>query len=928
MAKRLFQFFVLFLISFELFLIVHVLFLYKATPEKTPATSFLNVNTTWADSTLKKMSLKEKAAQLFILKLIAPPIEIRDELQDMVKNNNPGGIMFSATEVKTQILLVNSCMAVTKTPILIGSESSILNLDDFNFPMGMILNTCTDSFFVEQYLISFAKILSEQSVNIDFSSSLNKFDTKNNSTSYFSDNKIKNLSLSKEINRIFRKQSVISCLNNFSELDLSVLKKDSVFYIELKESLKEFLAIKLDAAQVEKNLSDTISNYLKRNFQYTGLIFSDLSKDVSDSVLLQLMNSGVDMFIIKENIEDYIYRISSLVSKGLLIEKEIDEKVRRILLAKTWFGINKPVFQSAERKLQRIFSTKNKQFSWEIYENSASLLKNYKQTLPFRDFSKRKIALYTFGENRLPILKNTLNYYFDFKNILDRDGKLNISKRNYTHLILAISDADKSLFSDTVLIKKIRSLKKGKKLIILNFCSPLINEQLYFADAIIQLYDDHPFSQSLAAQIISGAVKPKGKIPVELREIDSVQVNFHQMNRLQYTIPEQAGFDTYYLKKVDSIIKRSEYIGASPGYQVLAAKNGKVFFYKAYGYHTYLRKQKVKTSDLFDLASITKVAATTLASMKLFEWDSLRMDDSLKYYISDTINCTIKNHQLRNFYLHNTGLPPDMPVLRYITYKDSLNDAPDKYFTSTKDSVHTIEVAEDFYLRRDWKDSIVQSLYQMEYDSTKAYKYSDINLNIVYDVIGREMKQPLNSFVDNYFYRPLNLRTMGYLPLSRFSKKQILPTQNDKYWRKQLVQGYPHDESAALYGGVAGNAGLFSNANDLAILFQMLLNGGTYAGKRLLKAETIEYFITAPEDSQRGLGFNRKRGGLYGHSGFTGCVVWANPSTDFIFVFLSNSIYPKATNKKLKQYHVREKVYDAILAAQIRPSGSATLKYD
>jgi CubicO group peptidase (beta-lactamase class C family)/beta-glucosidase-like glycosyl hydrolase len=928
MAKYLFRFFVVSLIVFELFLIVHTLFFYKAISPKKQIISFLNVNTAWADSTLKRMSLKEKVAQLFVLKLNAPHIETKDELQTVVRKYNPGGIMFLATEVKTQILLTNSCKAMAKTPILIASEGSTLNLDDFNFPAGMILNACTDSSFVEHYLINFAKVLAEQSVNIDFSSSLNKFDEANDGTSYFSDNGMQNLRRAKEINRIFRKQRVISCLNNFSEFDLTALQKDSTFYVELKESLKEFSAIKIELNSAQNTLPDTINKYLKKSFQYTGLIFSNLNKDVSDKALLRLMYSGIDMFIVRDNIEDYVYRISSLVSKGLLTEKEINKKVRRILLAKTWFGINKPVFQSAERKLQKIFSTEKKQFSWEIYENSATLLKNYKQTLPFRNFSNKKIVLYTIGRDKLPILKNTLNYYFDFKNISDGDGNLNISKRTYTHFVLAISNTDKSLFSDTVFINKLKDIKKGKKLIVLNFVSPLINEKLYFADAIVQLYDNHSFSQSLAAQIISGAVKPKGKIPVQLSGFDSLQANFRIINRLQYTIPEQAGFDSYYLKKVDSIIKQSEYIGASPGYQILAVKNGKVFFCKAYGYHTYLRKQKVKTGDLFDLASITKVAATTLASMKLFEWDSLRMDDSLKYYIDDTMNCTIKNHQLRDFYLHKTGLPPDMPVLRYITYKDSVNDAPDKYFTHEKDSVHTIEVAENFYLRQDWKDSIVQSLYRMEYDSTKAYKYSDINLNIVYDVIRHKMKQPLNKFVNHYFYRPLNLRTMGYLPLSRFSKKRILPTQNDKYWRKQLLQGYAHDESAALYGGVAGNAGLFSDANDLAILFQMLLNGGTYAGKRLLKPETVEYFTTAPEDSQRGLGFNRKRGGLYGHSGYTGCVVWANPSTNFIFVFLSNSIHPKATNKKLKQYHVREKVYDAILAAQIRSSASAILKYD
>jgi CubicO group peptidase (beta-lactamase class C family)/beta-glucosidase-like glycosyl hydrolase len=917
MAKRLFQLFVFLLIVLELLLLVHTLFFYKTSPDKKKETTFLNVNTAWADTTLKKMTLNEKVGQLFMLKLNKVTINDKEELQNIVKEISPGGICFSLTRVNTQILLTNSCKAVSNTPLLIGSEGTILNQADFNFPTGMILKACKDSSFIMHYIINFAKILSNASVNIDFSTSLHEISASNTSSNYFSDNKLNNLKLAKNINQILNDLKIISCINKFTEFQQDSLQNDSIFHAQLKESLKEFSALKIDTPRFVKNIPDSIGKYLKNKFQFNGLLFSDLNENITDSVLLNKIRSGIDILMVKKNLKIYISRITRLITEGLLSEKEIDTKVRRILLAKTWFGIHKPEFQSAEHNLQKIYTTENKQFSWEIYENSTTLLKNDKIILPFREFSNKKVLLYTLGNKELPILKKTLSYYFDFKTKKSANGKLFINKRKCTHLILAISDDEQLLFSDTVFIKNLEKLSKSVKLIVLNFNSPLISKKLNFAHAIIQLYDTHPFSQSIAAQTISGAIKPNGILPVQIAGFDNLQVYYNTINRLQYTIPEKAGFDSYFLRKIDTIIEHAEHIGASPGYQILAARNGKVFFHKAYGYHTYARRQKVKTSDLFDLASITKVAATTLATMKLFEWDSIRMDDSIKYYIDDTINCTIKNHQLRDFYIHQTGLLPDMPVLGYITYKDSVNDAPDKYFTEKNDSVHTIKVAENFYLRKDWKDTIIQSLYQLEYDTNKTYKYSDINQNIAYDIIRRKMNKPVNRFVFQYFYNPLYLRTMGYLPLERFNKKRIVPTQKDRYWRKQLLQGYVHDESAALYGGVAGNAGLFSNANDLAILFQMLLNGGTYAGKRLLKPKTIQYFIQSQEDSPRGLGFNRKKGGLFGHSGFTGCVVWANPHTGLIFIFLSNSIHPRATNRRLKRNRIRQQVYEAVLAAQI-----------
>ncbi|MCF6184480.1 MAG: serine hydrolase [Bacteroidales bacterium] len=589
-------------------------------------------------------------------------------------------------------------------------------------------------------------------------------------------------------------------------------------------------------------------------------------------------------------------------------------------MAKTWFGLNKLVFHSAEYKLQHIFTTKHKKLSWQIYENTTTLVTNNKQVLPFKNFAMTKVLFYSTNKTDFPILEQSMRYYFNYRTI----NSLQI-KSYFSHLIVAIHPSDSLLLKDSTFIKQLKKIAQKKKLIILNFGSPLFCNNLNFSDAIVQLYDMHPFSQSISAQIISGAILPKGNLPVKLNDNQN-KSTFKPIARLQYTIPEIAGFDSYFLKKIDTIINQAELQGVAPGFQILAIKNGKVFFYKSYGYHTYKQEQKVSNFDLFDLASITKVAATTLASMKLYEWDSIHLNDSLKYYLQDT-NFRLKNHRLHEFFVHKSGLQANMPILQYINYQDTTVNNPQKYFSPNKDSLHSIQIADNFYFRTDLRDSIINSMYNLEFDSLKNYKYSDVNFNILFAVIQQKINQPFDVFLKKYFYLPLGLQTMGFLPLHRFNKNRILPTAEDKYWRKQVILGYPHDESAAILGGIAGNAGLFSDANDLGILFQMLINGGTYAGKRYLKPETVEMFTLPQEDSPRGLGFNHKQGNYFGHSGFTGCVIWANPESSFVFVFLSNSIYPDVKNKKLRHYKIREKVFNTLLAAEIQNNKQKTIKF-
>ncbi len=918
--KSMFRLFIALILMIEAGLIFITIFIDFEEPEE-DETYFLDQNDPWADTILSQMSLEEKIGQLFLLELNEAISDSKEKTDTILQNFHLNGVRFKQTEVLNQLIITNYLQSKSKLPLFIGSEGSIINRKDFDMPIGSIINSVKDSVFAEYYLQRFTEILKLEGVNIDFSNSIDLLDTVN-LIQGFSDREQLGVKQSKLLRKLLHKNKIISCLNHKDKLFFS---KDSVALDTLSLIKKPFEINKFFALLMPSEIRNAILNgetsynfatFSDRYYSFKGLVFTPIDTTVEMEQQKALFESGTDVFIIKGDIGHQIENFSELVQSGQINENEINKRVKRILLAKKWLKPEQESFKSAEISLSKIISKNTKLLSWKLYEASISLLKNKNNILPFNDLQNSKTHLLVFGNDDFSELKENLSYYMDFSSSGYDKTKLNNTSLRYSkNLILAIGPGTNVNFSDSLLIKSLEKLNETKNLIVLCFAKPEIIKKLAFADVLLYAYDTHPFSQADMAQVITGAVVPSGKILPESLATNFTTPNFKKINRFRYTIPEAAGFNSFEFDRIDSLIEQAIYLGATPGAQVLAAKNGKVFFYKSYGYHTYNKRQKVKNLDIYDLASITKVAATTLVAMKLYEQDSIHLEDSIKYYIEDTVNCTIKNHQLLDFFIHKTGIQPNMPILQYISYQDSVTKRYDKYYSEREDSVHTIKVADNYFLREDYLDSIVASLYNLEIDTTKPYIYSDINFNIIYDILQRKLPVSYKKFVYSNFYNPLQLRTIGFLPIDRFNKLRIAPTQKDRYWRRQLLIGTPHDESAALYGGIAGNAGLFSNANDLAILFQMLNHSGVYADQKVFEKETIETFIYPPENSSRGLGFSRKKGGYYGHSGFTGCVVWANPQTDFIFVFLSNSIYPKSTNKKLKRMNIRSQVLDLIWAA-------------
>jgi CubicO group peptidase (beta-lactamase class C family) len=390
--------------------------------------------------------------------------------------------------------------------------------------------------------------------------------------------------------------------------------------------------------------------------------------------------------------------------------------------------------------------------------------------------------------------------------------------------------------------------------------------------------------------------------------------------RLEYSVPEAVGINSDNLVDIDNIAAEAMQNQATPGCVVLVAKDGKVVFNKAYGYHTYDKILPDKLTDIFDLASMTKISATTMETMQLYDQGRLSVDSTVGYYLPQARKTDKNTLLVREVLEHQAGLIPDIPTIEAVKPTDYTVDSSTDYPT---------KVNENYYLRKDYFKEVMWPLMLNSPVRTRGqYIYSDLSMCFMQQIIETLTTMPENVYVQQQFYIPLGMQTAGYLPLYRFKPDQIIPTENDQTYRHSLLDGYVHDPTAALMGGVAGHAGLFASANDVAILYQMMLNRGTYGGVQYIKPETVDLFTKQQSPiSRRGLGFDRWDPDLtkkypsqyaspqtFGHTGFTGTCVWVDPTYHLVYVFLSNRVNPNVSNK-LGSLNIRPRIQDVVYQA-------------
>ncbi|KIO75044.1 beta-N-acetylglucosaminidase [Pedobacter lusitanus] len=553
------------------------------------------------------------------------------------------------------------------------------------------------------------------------------------------------------------------------------------------------------------------------------------------------------------------------------------------------------------------------------------LLNNQNSIIPLTELEKKNIASVSLGFAFQNVSDSLLNKYAKVTSFSSASyenspelGKLENDLKFFNTIIISITDqeAPKARY-----INFINSIAKSKSVII-----ALYGQQTNLAPfdsltaPILWSQDKNIQAASLIPQLIFGGIAAGNKLTRNISARFPAGSGYTTtVTRLKYTIPEDAGVNAENLREIDDITAEAIAARAAPGMVVLVAKDGKVIFNKAYGTHTYDGPAD-KVTDIFDLASITKITATTPMVMRLVEQNKLKLDTNIGAYIALARPTAMNDIPVREVMLHQAGFIPYIPFHDGVKPGDHSPDSSAAYPT---------KVADGYFIRKDYfKDVMWPQMLNAPIRTRGKYVYSDISMYVMKDIAEQISGEHLNDYVAENFYAPLGMQTAGFLPRNRFSKDRIIPTENDTYFRKTLLVGYVHDQGAALVGGVSGHAGLFASTNDMAIMFQMLLNKGTYGGQQYFKPQTVDTFTAQQSNiSRRGLGFDRWDPNLskkypsataspqtYGHTGYTGTAVWVDQARGLIYVFLSNRVNPSVTNK-LVSMGIRSRIQEVINSA-------------
>jgi CubicO group peptidase (beta-lactamase class C family) len=654
---------------------------------------------------------------------------------------------------------------------------------------------------------------------------------------------------------------------------------------------------------------------------------------------VKALQAGVDILLMPENVQIAFDEIKKALNDGRLSENEINEKCKKILKTKKWLGLDRYKPVDLNHLYTDLNSPEAENLKLKLIEASLTLIKNTDKTIPFKNLDTQNFASVSIGSGAVNEFQKTLELYDDIsifsisKNAEEKDFNILLNKlSNFSRVIISVHQMNNTApdFGMTPnTLNFIKRLSDKNKVILVLFGNAYALHKI--ADpskinAVLVAYNDWKETREYAAQLLFGGIAARGKLPVSIGDTFKVgKGEFFVQNRLNYSNAYALDLHQDTLLKIDSVILDAIQNKATPGATVMAIRNNTVFFLKSYGNQSYNNSPKTINSNLYDLASLTKITSTLPILMQLYDQNKIQLNDKLSSYISELKGTDKEDITIKEVLAHNSGLIAWIPFYKD-TYKDQKNNIlnPDIY-AKTKSEKYSVKVADNMYMDQSYIDTIYKKIIDSKLLSEKKYKYSDLGFILLHKIIENLTSETQEKYSRQYFYAKLGANTTGYLPLERFNKNEILPSENDTYYRKQIVRGYVHDYAAAMTGGVNGHAGLFSNANDLAKVLQMYLNGGTYGGERYIKEKTLKLFtscVYCNDSNRRAYGFDkplRPTGGpcsqsasdeSYGHSGFTGVLVWIDPKYDFIYIFLSNRTYPDSNNNKLLKMDVRTKVQD------------------
>ncbi|SDS33443.1 beta-glucosidase [Formosa sp. Hel1_31_208] len=941
----------------------------------------LELQQKWVDSVYNNLSIEEKVGQLFMVRAFSDKKKSNEkEVSNLINKYHIGGLIFSTGGPVSQAKQNNLYQAISKTPLLIGMDAEwglSMRLDStYAFPWNMTLGAISDNNLVERTGYHIGEHCKRIGVHFNFAPVVDINTNPKNPI-------IGNRSFGEDRDNVTAKASafmkgmqeagVLANAKHFpghgdtdsdshKTLPTISFNEKRIDSIELypyrqliKEGLSSVMVAHLNVPSLEprdgfpSSLSKHIvTDILKDSLGFKGLIFTDAleMKGVSNfstpgEIDLAAFQAGNDVLLISEDVPIAISKIIDAYKNKEISEERLAHSVKKILMAKYKVGLDhyEPIGTAAlVNDLNRL---QDDLLYEELLENAVTVLKNTSSLLPLRNLETKKIAYVELGDDSGSVFYDELKKYTKVHRVQAEKLDELISKlQNYNTVVIGFHKKNDNpwqgyKFTDKELVW-LYEIARTNTVVLDVFARPYALLDLAShenIESIVMSYQNSAIAQEKSAQAIFGAIPVKGAIPVSIGANFKAGdgISYNALFNLTYGLPERVGMSSEKLARVDSLAQYAVDQKMTPGIQLLIARKGKVIYNKNFGTHTYETNEKVKFEDLYDVASLTKILATLPLLMELEEKKVISLNTKLSRILPEYLDSNKKNVTIKQMLSHYAKLKPWIPF--YVATLDSVTKKPDpKYYRRVGTPRFSVKVAEQMYLRHDYPDSIQKIIKDSELLSSLRYRYSDMPYYILKKYIEGYYKKPLDELVQQHFYQSLGANYTTYNPSTKFTDKNIIPTEIDDYYRFQKVHGYVHDMGAAMQNGVGGHAGIFSNANDVAKIMQMYLQKGYYGGKRYLRPETLEKFNTCyycEKDVRRGIGFDKPQLGdegptcgcvsmtSFGHSGFTGTYAWADPEEDLVYIFLANRTYPKAGKNLLLRENIRTDIqrliYEAII---------------
>jgi beta-N-acetylhexosaminidase len=940
---------------------------------------------TWAEQTFDSLTVDERIAQLFMIE--ARPTygaAHLNKVRETIKKHKVGGVIFFKGNPVQQVKLTNEFQEMSETKMLVAIDGewglAMRLANTISYPYQLGLGSIQNDSLIYEMGREIGRQCKRLGIHVNFAPVIDVNNNPNNPV-------INYRSFGEDPTNVCNKgwayasgmqdEGVIACAKHFpghgdtdvdSHKDLPVINHSMQRLQDVEFQPFQFLVnqgvrsvmtahLYIPAIDDRKNIAASISDkavngILRKQMGFIGLSFTDalnmqgVAKYHPDGELeLKALLAGNDILLSPGDIPKATALIKNAMKSGKVSEEYVWGKVMKVLNYKHAMGLHKFEPLKEDNVVADLNNTRAKHINYELVEKELCLVKDEHRALPLDTSSnKNNIVTISIGNGSKTTLQTELNKYGIAKH-------LSISKNaNYAEFSAALKMVEKADLSIISLHNTskyppsfgitsntqtfVNQANKVGKVLLVDFGNPYNLKKFPGQKSILVAYEDKEENQIKAAQAIAGVVGVNGVLPVTVSEEYKANMGTAttSVGELHEAIPEEVGMDADHFRKVDEIVRTAIRTGATPGCQIFVAKNGRTVYNKSYGKFSYdPNATEVDNSHLYDLASITKVAATTLAVMKLEEQGKLTLNDKMSKYLPELRRTNKEFITIKMVLEHKAGLKSWIPFYFETVKEEAMYDS---IYSKTPTNKHTIQVGKDLYMLEEYKDRIFERIYESEIKNVGKYKYSDLGMMLMKELVEQVTEMNFEDYMNITFYKPMGLNRVTFLPLKKFELEQIIPTAEAPDMRKNRVQGYVHDPGAAMLGGVSGHAGLFGNAESLGALMQMLLNGGTYNGTRYLQEETINKFTKKQaSDSRRGLGWdkpepNRKKpnpcsdyasSACFGHTGFTGTMVWTDPKHDLIFVFLSNRVYPSQNNRKLISQNVRTRILDELYKSFLNP---------